>query len=147
MFQAEFTPPEPKASKTKSGGQIDLSSINLEVSDYHNQDDFKTNQIINQKFKNKTQNQIFNATLKISEINEISEIKSGVNNGQPIMSAEFDQFGEEGLKNLGISPVNSNMMKATYEKLQINEPSNYFVNLSKDDAESIINLLKDYVTL
>ena len=33
------------------------------------------------------------------------------------------------------------------EKLLINEPSNYFVNLSKDDAESIINLLKDYVTL
>jgi|TARA_B110000285_G_scaffold147102_1_gene164183 hypothetical protein len=47
--------------------------------------------------------------MKISEINEISEIKSG-NANQPVINAEFDAFGEEGFKSLGISPVNSKMM-------------------------------------
>ena len=66
-----------------------------------------------------------------------------------MINADFDVFGEDGFKNLGISPVNSKLVKKTdpQEKFLINEPSNYFVNLSKDDAESIINLLKDYVTL
>jgi len=87
--------------------------------------------------------------MKISEINEISEIKSG-NANQPVINADFDVFGEDGFKNLGISPVNSKLLKKSennQEKFLINEPDNFFVNLSKDDAESIINLLKDYVTL
>ena len=43
--------------------------------------------------------------------------------------------------------MKKSLIQDNQEKLMINEPSNYFVNLSKDDAESIINLLKDYVTL
>jgi hypothetical protein len=81
--------------------------------------------------------------MKISEINEISEIKSGIGNNGQVGSAEFEDF-DLGFKNIGISPVNSKCVKE--QKKEAADVYN-FVNLSKDDAEEIIDLLKDYVTL
>lgn len=48
--------------------------------------------------------------MKISEINEISEIKSAIGNNGQVGSAEFEDF-DFGFKNIGISPVNSKFVK------------------------------------
>ena len=80
--------------------------------------------------------------MKISEINEIFEIKS--NNAIKPEINDFENFDKNDFGSMGISSVNSKAQKQSKQK---ENPSNYFVNLSKDDAESIINLLKDYVTL
>lgn len=105
--------------------------------------------------KNKThQKNLFNTTMKISEINQISAIKSMDNqqvNGQNAGDTELILGGG------GLSSANSKFrdelkdLNTALNNGQNQEASGagevYNINISRDDAESIINLLKDYFTL
>lgn len=81
-------------------------------------------------------------------MNEISEIKSVYEkHKKPKVRGEIVEEVEFDLDAVGLSPVNYKLNKQKKQNSDQATDIYNFVNISKDDAESIINLLKDYVTL
>lgn len=169
LFKLKFQP-DPRKKQVKHqqlNEQIDLSSIILAVSDHDQQlspqklPNFSSTaneapkQILDTK-KNKThQKNLFNTTMKISEINQISAIKSMEHQevirenpgetelilGGGGLSSANSKFRDE------LKDLNTALNKGQNQEQSPSTGEVYNINISRDDAESIINLLKDYVTL
>ena len=88
---------------------------------------------------------MFNQTVNMSDLHDISEIKSVISQNKKIEKNDDFDIGDQ------ISPVNDNNKISNFDQQKKPEMATdvyNFVNISKDDALEIINMLKeDYVTL
>jgi hypothetical protein len=109
-------------------------------------------------------NQLFNTTIQLNGLQEISEIKSANSaskhefEGKKLHGGHIEQFGGNGLSPVSRDLGDLGCLDEQFTLIEQKEEDNEqitdvynFVNISKDDAESLMGLFKDfgkdYVTL